>query len=196
MGTTNVLFAGVGGQGIILASKILTKCAFVAGYTVKESELHGMAQRGGSVTSHVRFGDEVYSPLIHRGKADFLVALEELEGLRYAYYLKPGGKVILNLKKVIPSYLNPSFGPYPEDADAQLKAMQFDVDSVNAFAIANELGNPKLENIIVMGVLSRYLPFIQSVWESVIRQSVPYKTIDINLDAFRRGREMAGGKGL
>lgn len=190
MGITNVLLAGVGGQGIILASKILTKCAFVSGYRVKESELHGMAQRGGSVTSHVRFGEEVNSPLIHRGKADFLIALEELEGLRYVYYLKPGGRVILNRKKVVPVYLNPSFGDYPDDAEAQMKAMNFDVDTVNAFAIANELGNVKLENIIVMGVLSHYLPFIQSVWESVIKESVPVKTIDVNLTAFRRGREL------
>jgi indolepyruvate ferredoxin oxidoreductase beta subunit len=195
MGTTNVLFAGVGGQGIILASKILTKCAFVSGYRVKESELHGMAQRGGSVTSHVRFGEEVYSPLIQRGKADFLIALEELEGLRYAYYLKPHGKVILNRKKVKPSFMNPSCAPYPDDVATQLTSMDFDVDTVNAFEIANDLGNPKMENITVMGVLSRYLPFIISVWERVIKESVPAKTIDINLTAFRKGRDCAGGKG-
>jgi indolepyruvate ferredoxin oxidoreductase, beta subunit len=194
MGITNVLFAGVGGQGIILASKILTKCAFVSGHMVKESELHGMAQRGGSVTSHVRFGEEVYSPLIHKGKADILVALEELEGLRYAYFLKPDGIVILNQKKVIPSFINAS-ATYPENAESQLDSMGFHVDSVNAFAIANELGNVKLENIIVMGVLSLHLPFIISVWEKVIQESVPPKTIDINLTAFRRGRELAGGKG-
>jgi indolepyruvate ferredoxin oxidoreductase, beta subunit len=193
MGITNVLFAGVGGQGIILASKILTKCAFVSGYMVKESELHGMAQRGGSVTSHVRFGEEVYSPLIHRGKADFLVALEELEGLRYVYFLKPEGTVILNLKKVIPSFINHS-SIYPEDAKFELESMGFHVHAVNAFAIANELGNVKLENIIVMGMLSLHMPFTVSVWEKVIQESVPPKTIDINLTAFRKGRELAGGK--
>lgn len=195
MGITNVLFAGVGGQGIILASKILAKCAFVSGFMVKESELHGMAQRGGSVTSHVRFGEEVYSPLIHKGKADFLVALEELEGLRYAYYLKPDGKVILNQKKVVPSFINPSASKYPEDAKSQLESMGFHVDAVNAVEIANELGSAKMENIIVMGVLSPYLPFIMAVWEKVIQESVPPKTIDINLIAFRKGRELAGGKG-
>jgi len=194
MGITNVLFAGVGGQGIILASKILAKCAFVSGYMVKESELHGMAQRGGSVTSHVRFGEEVYSPLIHRGKADFLVALEELEGLRYAYYLKPDGKVILNQKMVMPSFINPS-STYPEDAKSQLESMGFHVDAVNAVEIANDLGSAKMENIIVMGVLSPYLPFIMSVWEKVIQESVPPKTIDINLMAFRKGRELASRKG-
>ena len=192
MGITNVLFSGVGGQGIILASKILTKCAFVSGYMVKESELHGMAQRGGSVTSHVRFGEEVYSPLIHKGRADFVVALEELEGLRYAYYLKPAGKVILNQKRIVPSSINPAVAPYPEDVKSQLESMGFHVDSVNALEIATTLGNPKVENIIVMGVLSRHMPFPLAVWETVIKESVPPKTIEINLTAFNKGRDIEG----
>jgi indolepyruvate ferredoxin oxidoreductase beta subunit len=194
MGTINVLFSGVGGQGIILASKILTQCAFVSGYMVKESELHGMAQRGGSVTSHVRFGEEAYSPLIQKGKADFLIALEELEGLRYADYLKPDGYVILNQKRVMPSALNQDLTPYPEDVKAQLEDMGFHVDAVNAFEIANNLGNPKLDNIIVMGMLSRYLPFTISTWETVIQESVPAKTIELNLSAFKVGREIIKGK--
>lgn len=194
MGITSVLFSGVGGQGIILASRILAKCAFVSGYMVKESELHGMAQRGGSVTSHVRFGEEVYSPLIHKGKADFLVALEELEGLRYAYYLKPNGNVILNEKRIMPSSINPAIAPYPEDVKSQLESMGFHVDNVNALEIANNLGNPKVENIIVMGMLSRYMPFPLSVWETVVKESVPAKTIEINLSAFEKGRALTEGK--
>jgi indolepyruvate ferredoxin oxidoreductase beta subunit len=194
MGIINVLFSGVGGQGIILASKILAKCAFDSGYMVKESELHGMAQRGGSVTSHVRFGEEVYSPLIHKGKADFMVALEELEGLRYAFYLKPDGKVILNQKRVVPPSVNPAVAPYPEDVKHQLESMGFHVNSVNALEIANNLGNPKVENIIVMGILSRYMPFPLSAWEEVIKKSVPAKTIEINLAAFGKGREITEGK--
>jgi indolepyruvate ferredoxin oxidoreductase beta subunit len=190
MEITNVLFAGVGGQGIILASKILAKCAFVSGYMVKESELHGMAQRGGSVTSHVRFGEEVYSPLIHRGKADFLVAMEELEGLRYTYYLKPNGRVILNQRRIMPSSIKPDSVPYPEDVKSQLEAMGFHVDEVNALEIAKNLGNPKGENIILIGILSRYLPFPLSQWEMVIKESVPVKTIEINLTAFEKGREI------
>ena len=194
MGITNVLFSGVGGQGIILASRILAKCAFVSGYMVKESELHGMAQRGGSVTSHVRFGEEVYSPLIHKGRADFLVALEELEGLRYAYYLKPNGKVILNQKRIMPSSINPEIAPYPEDVKSQLESMGFHVDNVNALEIANNLGNPKVENIVVMGLLSRYMPFPLPVWETVVKESVPAKTIEINLSAFEKGRSLTEGK--
>jgi len=195
MEITNVLFAGVGGQGIILASKILAKCAFDSGYMVKESELHGMAQRGGSVTSHVRFGEEVYSPLIHRGKADFLVAMEELEGLRYTYYLKPNGRVILNQRRIMPSSINPDSVPYPEDVKSQLEAMGFHVDEVNALEIAKNLGNPKGENIILIGMLSRYLPFPLSSWEMVIKESVPLKTIEVNLAAFEKGREITEGKG-
>jgi indolepyruvate ferredoxin oxidoreductase beta subunit len=194
MGITSVLFSGVGGQGIILASRILARCAFASGYMVKESELHGMAQRGGSVTSHVRFGKEVYSPLIHKGKADFLVALEELEGLRYAYYLKPDGKVVLNQKRIMPSSINPDIAPYPEDVKSQLESMGFHVDNVNALEIANNLGNPKVENIIVMGMLSRYMPFPLSVWETVVKESVPAKTIEINLSAFEKGRALTEGK--
>jgi indolepyruvate ferredoxin oxidoreductase, beta subunit len=190
----NVLFSGVGGQGIILASKILSKCAFISGYKVKESELHGMAQRGGSVTSHVRFGEEVYSPLISKGKADFLIALEELEGLRYAYYLRPNGNVILNRKRIMPSIINPVNAAYPEDVKLQLEAMGFRVDSVNAFEMATDLGNAKMENIILMGMLSQYMPFTISTWETVIKESVPAKTIDINLIAFQKGRELTEGK--
>jgi indolepyruvate ferredoxin oxidoreductase, beta subunit len=189
----NVLFSGVGGQGIILASKILAKCAFISGHMVKESELHGMAQRGGSVTSHVRFGEEVYSPLIPRGKADFLIALEELEGLRYAYFLRPNGYVILNQKRIMPSVMNPLHAPYPEDVKIQLETMGFHVDSVNAFEIAANLGNAKMENIILMGMLSQYLPFTISTWEKVIKESVPLKTIEINLVAFQKGREITEG---
>ncbi|MBM4140306.1 MAG: indolepyruvate oxidoreductase subunit beta [Nitrospira sp.] len=194
MGITSVLFSGVGGQGIILASKILAQSAFAAGHMVKESELHGMAQRGGSVTSHVRFGEEVYSPLIHKGKADFLVALEELEGLRYAYYLKPNGRVILNQRRIMPSSINPDSVPYPEDVKPQLEAMGFHVDEVNALEIAKNLGNPKGENIILIGMLSQYLPFPLSVWEQVIKESVPAKTIEINIIAFKKGRELTEGK--
>ena len=195
MGIISVLFSGVGGQGIILASKILARCAFASGYMVKESELHGMAQRGGSVTSHVRFGEEVYSPLIHRGKADFLVAMEELEGLRYAYYLKPNGGVILNQRRIMPSSFTQDSAQYPEDVKSQLEAMGFHVDEVNALEIAKNLGNPKVENIILIGMLSLYLPFPLSAWELVIKESVPVKTIEINITAFEKGREITEGKG-
>ncbi len=192
MDVINILFSGVGGQGIILAGRLLAKCAFNAGHMVKESEVHGMAQRGGSVVSHVRFGKEVFSPLIPVGKADFLVAMEELEGLRYTYFLKPRGRVVLNMRKVPPPHLNPST-PYPEDAVSRLNAMGFQVDELDALAIAKNAGSPKVENIVLVGTLSHYLPFPMSVWEETIRESVPSRFIDMNLAAFQRGREISSG---
>ncbi|HSB52470.1 MAG TPA: indolepyruvate oxidoreductase subunit beta [Dissulfurispiraceae bacterium] len=195
MVSTSVLFVGVGGQGIILASKIVAECAFEVGLMVKESELHGMAQRGGSVISHVRFGKEVYSPLTPRGSGDFMMATEELEALRYAYYLKPRAQVILNRRRIMPSTVNPDTNPYPEGAALKLGEAGFEVVEVDAPEIAKALGNPKVENVILVGALSRFLPFDQDVWEKVISNAVPSKTVEINLAAFLKGREIVqGGK--
>ncbi len=188
MEITSVLFAGVGGQGIILASSILAKCAFQQKLMIKQSELHGMAQRGGSVISHVRFGKEVYSPLIPRGRADFLVALEELEGLRYDFYLKPNGIVILNKKRVIPSTADNAKNLYPDDVKKRLENSGFRVNEIDAIEIAKEIGNPKVENVIIVGALSSYLSFPLDAWEAAIRESVPKKTVDINIAAFKKGR--------
>ncbi|MBF0327899.1 MAG: indolepyruvate oxidoreductase subunit beta [Nitrospirae bacterium] len=193
MSTTNILFSGVGGQGIILASRLVAKCAFNAGIMVKESELHGMAQRGGSVVSHVRYGDEVNSPLIPAGHADVLVAMEELEGLRYTHFLKEGGKVILNLRKIPPPNINPST-PYPDDAPARLASMGFGVVTLDAMAIAKDCGTPKAENIVLVGALSNYLAFDTPLWEETIKESVPAKFLDANLTAFHKGRETTAFK--
>ena len=195
MGITSVLFAGVGGQGIILASTILAKCAFNRGLMVKQSELHGMAQRGGSVISHVRFGKEVYSPLIPKGRADYLVALEELEGLRYNFYLKPGGTIILNKKRVLPPTADPVKNPYPEDVKEQLGMSQFKVVEMDALEIAKNVGNPKVENVIIIGALSTYMEdFPLDAWEQAVRESVPPKTVEINIRAFREGRRFTSKK--
>lgn len=191
MTITSVLFSGVGGQGIILASKVVGRCAFAAGCDVKESELHGMAQRGGSVISHVRFGDAVHSPLIPQGKADYYVALEELEGLRYQSFLKPGAHVVLNLRQIVPGTVNPETSPYPENVAAQLESAGFCVASIDAAEIARQVGNMKVENIVLVGALSRYLEFPLELWESVIHELVPEKFIDVNLHAFRAGRDAA-----
>jgi indolepyruvate ferredoxin oxidoreductase beta subunit len=192
MDIISVLFAGVGGQGIILASSILAKCAFNNGLMVKQSELHGMAQRGGSVISHVRFGKEVYSPLIPRGRADFLVALEELEGLRYHFYLKPGGVVILNKKRVVPPMSDQVKSPYPEDVRKRIEDMGFSVREIDALEIAKGLGNPKVENVIIVGALSPYLEFRLDEWENAVREAVPKKTVELNIEAFKKGRELTG----
>jgi len=190
-----VLFAGVGGQGIILASTVLAKCAFNLGLMVKQSELHGMAQRGGSVISHVRFGKEVYSPLIPKGRADYLVALEELEGLRYNFYLKPGGTIILNKKRVVPPTADPVKNPYPEDVKEQLGMSQFKIVEMDALEIAKNVGNPKVENVIIIGALSTYMEdFPLDAWEQAVRESVPPKTVEINIRAFREGRRFTSKK--
>ncbi len=192
METISVLFAGVGGQGIVLASKILAKVAFDSGLMVKESELHGMAQRGGSVVSHVRFGKEVNSPLIPLGKADILVSLEELEGLRYIGFLKKDGKIVFNRNITVPSTVRPDTGlKYPDDAEERLKNLGYSLIGVDAKAIAKELGNPKVENIAVLGLLSTYLPLTEELWRHTISKSVPPKTLEVNLLAFQRGRDLA-----
>lgn len=190
METTNVLFAGVGGQGIVLASKILAKCAFEAGLQVKESELHGMAQRGGSVVSHVRFGKEVNCPLITMGEADILISLEELEGLRCYKFLKPKATIIFNQKQLPPPSVSEQI-PYPVDTDKTLSEMGFAVIKINAPEIARVAGSPKTENIALLGALSALVPQIDlNIWQNVITQSVPAKFLEQNLKAFEAGRQV------
>ncbi|MBN2654522.1 MAG: indolepyruvate oxidoreductase subunit beta [Nitrospirae bacterium] len=191
MATTSVFFAGVGGQGIVLGSKILAQAAFSSGLMVKECELHGMAQRGGSVVSHVRFGDEVYSPLIPQGKANFLVVMEELEGLRYTCYLKPGATVILNTRQIIPSTVTQGNAVYPDNVPGKFSQMGYKVILVDAAEIAKQAGNPKGENIVLIGALSSQLKFTEQIWNDTIRQSVPPKTIDQNIDSFIRGQQIS-----
>lgn len=186
----NILFAGVGGQGVILASGILAKAAFDNGFDVKDSELHGMAQRGGSVVSHVRYGETVNSPLIQKGKADFFVATEELEGLRYASFVKPGGKVILNKRRTVPVTVNQNC-PYPENAKSDLEAMKLDVLEIDAPEVAKKIGSSKVENIILIGALSSFLSLPLEKWQNAIKEMVPSKTIDLNLKAFEEGRKIA-----
>jgi indolepyruvate ferredoxin oxidoreductase, beta subunit len=193
MNITSVLFAGVGGQGIILASAILAKAAFINGLMVKESELHGMAQRGGSVISHVRFGSEVHSPLIPRAAADFLVALEELEGLRNLSYLKPAGIVVLSNKQIVPPSADQITNPYPSDALKSMETEGFRVYAFDSLAVAREVGNLKVENVIMVGALSTFLEFPMDAWEQAISQSVPQKTVQINIDAFKKGRGITAG---
>ncbi len=191
MATTSVFFAGVGGQGIVLGSKILAQAAFSAGCMVKECELHGMAQRGGSVVSHVRFGEDAHSPLIPQGKADFIVVMEELEGLRYTCYLKPGATIVLNTKKILPSTVTEGNASYPDDVPQLFKNMGYRVVAIDAAAIAKQAGNPKGENIVLIGALSAMLGFDESVWTETIRESVPQKTIEQNIDSFHKGRSSA-----
>jgi len=178
----NIILAGVGGQGIILAGNIIARTALESGFDVKANELHGMAQRGGSVLSHIRFGKIVHSPLIPEGEADILVSLEELESMRYERFLKPGGIVIMNTRKIVPSSI--SAETYPSDIKSGLEKSGFKVEAVDALAAARNAGSVKIENIILLGLLAKHLPFKQETWEKVIRSSVPEKYLEMNLKAF------------
>ena len=184
-----MLIAGVGGQGTILAGRILAKCAMDAGFDVKANELHGMAQRGGSVTCHVRFGEKVFSPMIPVGEAGFMLAMEELEALRYLPHLKKGASIVMNKRKIIPAGLENKPDAYPGGIQKKIEELNFKVISLDAQKIAQECGSIKIENIVLLGVLSKQLPIEKAIWTAVIKTSVPPKTIDMNLLAFEKGRE-------
>ncbi|MBN1497285.1 MAG: indolepyruvate oxidoreductase subunit beta [Spirochaetes bacterium] len=185
----NVIFAGVGGQGVILASKILMEVAMNAGYDVKESEVHGMAQRGGSVDCNVRYGEKVYSPLIPREEADFIVSLEMLEVLRKLDYLAPAGKLIVNREKVDPAPVQTGAMKYPSDIEEWVGKNVKNAVFVDTEAILKELGTRKALNIVMLGILSKDLEFTGEQWEAAIRSLVKEKFLDMNLKAFTMGRE-------
>ena len=185
---TNILLVGVGGQVIVLASEILAKVAFQEGYDVKKSEVHGMSQRGGSVSSEVRFGDKVYSPLIKKGEADFLIASEKLEALRFIGYLKEEGILILNNLEIFPLMVNIGKEKYPEDILLHLKKRNSQIVKIEASEIAEDVGNAKAFNLVLLGKLSTFLSFELNTWKKVIRQEVPSHTIEVNLKAFELGR--------
>ncbi|MBU5428118.1 indolepyruvate oxidoreductase subunit beta [Tissierella pigra] len=185
----SVLLVGVGGQGTILASNVLSKGLVEAGYDVKMSEVHGMAQRGGSVTTQIRFGEKVYSPIIGRGEADILVSFELMEALRLIEFLKPGGKVIVNNQQIPSAPILAGRVDYPEGIleELQLKA---DTKAIDAVGIAKELGNEKAMNIVLFGALSKVLELDNIDWEDVIRNTVKEKFIDLNINAYRAGRNI------
>ncbi len=179
---------GVGGQGIIRASDILSAVMMNAGFDVKKSEVHGMAQRGGCVSSHVRFGRKVYSPIAGKGDVDILVSFEKLESLRYLDYLKSGSKIIINDEEIFPPSVNLGEMPYPSDAVDLLRKSFKDVKVVNATAIALQSGDRKMANTAILGVLSSYLEIEPGIWESVLQESFPPKILAGNIKAFRLGR--------
>jgi indolepyruvate ferredoxin oxidoreductase beta subunit len=190
MPVTNVLIAGVGGQGAVLASELLALAAMAAGRDVKQGEFHGVAQRGGAVFSHVRFGDRVHSPMAPRGEVHVLVALEKLEALRYAHFVRPGGTIIVNDHKVEPIRLGDG-RPYPDDAVAFLEGKGFAVTVVEATKRALELGDHRAANVLLLGVLSRSLDIPDEVWDRTLRERIPERYLELNQRAFAAGREAA-----
>jgi len=190
METRNIIISGVGGQGIITASEILSEVALFNGFDVKKSEVHGMSQRGGSVVSHVRFGEKVYSPLIEKGTCDVILAFEKAEALRWVHYLKPGGGiVIVNDLEIIPNMVSLGLDTYPENIEDTLKRVASKVFVMDGIEIAKEAGDPRTANTALLGALSNYLPFSEESWIEVIKRRVKPNTIEANLKAFKMGRE-------
>jgi len=186
--TTNVLAVGVGGQGIITLTHLLSEAAFRAGYDAKQSEIHGLSQRGGSVSGQVRWGRKVYTPIIMEGEADFLLALEELEALRNAHRLKPGGLMLVNDFRMLPATVVSGAADFPDEIDEKL-AEYGRLQRIPATRIAQELGNIRMSNIVLLGVLSRHLDMVEEIWQAVIRENCPAKFVEQNIAAFSRGRQ-------
>jgi len=185
----SILLAGVGGQGVLRASDIICQALLEAGFDTKKSEVHGMAQRGGCVTSHVRYGQKVYSPLARKGDVQILLSFEKVETLRYLDFLNPNGIIIMNEEEVYPPAVNLGIMEYPKDILQQLKGSFKDVLVVNAPVLALKAGNLKAVNTVMLGVVSRFLDVSESIWENVLSKSFPEKLIKINVEAFRLGKE-------
>ncbi|MBQ6133463.1 MAG: indolepyruvate oxidoreductase subunit beta [Lachnospiraceae bacterium] len=190
MDTKNIMIVGVGGQGSLLASKLLGKVLLDKGYDVKVSEVHGMSQRGGSVVTYVRFGDKVYSPIIDEGECDFLVSFEKLEAARYVSFMKKGGVIVTNTQEIDPMPVITGQAEYPSDILEKVKELDVKVDQLDCLSIANSAGSSKAVNIVLMGRLSNYFSDIEvEEWEKAIRTSVPEKFLELNLKAFSMGRK-------
>ena len=184
--TKNIMIVGVGGQGTLLTSRILGGLAIEAGFDVKISEVHGMAQRGGSVVTYVRYGEAVAEPIVEAGQADILIAFERLEALRYAHFLKKDGILIINDQRIDPMTVVTGAAEYPENIIEELGS-KYKVVSLNAMEEALKLGNSKVFNTVILGVAARNMEFDKAAWIQVIESTVPPKTREINLTAFEAG---------
>lgn len=192
MATTSIFITGVGGQGIILASELLSEVALSGGCDVKKSEVHGMAQRGGSVVSAVRFGEKVYSPVISEGEADVLLAFEPLEALRTLHFAKPEGKVIVNTRPIMPATVASGAATYPQDLFDRIKKEVPDVVMLDGYALAKQAGSTRTVNVVLLGALSNFLPFSEDDWMKAIERRVPPKYLEQNKTAFKLGRNHQG----
>ncbi len=184
----DLVIVGVGGQGTLMASKILGRLALDAGLTVKVSEVHGMSQRGGSVITHVRVGERVHAPLVALGNADYLLSFEALEAARAAAYLKPSGVLIVNSQRISPMPVIIGAARYPADPVKSPALSGHTVEEVDALAMAVEAGSQKAVNLVLLGMLSRHLPFPDEAWKHAVAASVPRKTLGTNIAAFEAGR--------
>ena len=188
METKHIMIVGVGGQGTLLASKLLGRLLLGKGYDVKVSEVHGMSQRGGSVVTYVRWGDRVYSPIIDKGQADCILSFELLEAARYTEYLKQGGRIIVNSQQVNPMPVIAGAAVYPENLEEKLATLGIKVDAIDALALAEEAGSSKAVNLVLMGKLANHFDFTPEEWMEAIEHSVPAKFLELNKKAFELGR--------
>ncbi len=190
----DILLVGVGGQGTILASRILAYVGQVSGYDIKVSEIHGMAQRGGSVVTQVRMGEKVYSPIIEKGEADIVLAFEKLEALRWFNYVKPGGSLIVNNQAIYPVPVLAGLASYPQNITQYLKSKVSDIIVLDALNIAKDCGNTKAANVVLVGVLASLLHFPKDSWIDALETIVPAKFIEVNKKAFQAGYDMGMAK--
>jgi indolepyruvate ferredoxin oxidoreductase beta subunit len=187
---TNIFLSGVGGQGTILASNILGEVFLNAGYDVKKAEVHGMAQRGGDVTTHFRFGKKVYAPLIKYGDVDYLISFEELEAIRYINWVKPDGKILINRQKILPPSVSLGQMAYPDNVEKTFrKHFKDNVHIIDGQEIARNLGNTQAANVVIMGAFSNFFPdFQETQWIDAIKSLLAPKLHDLNVKAFYEGR--------
>jgi len=192
METKGIVIAGVGGQGSLLASKLLGRVLVNEGYDIKVSEVHGMSQRGGSVITYVRYGDKVYSPVVQSGEADYIISFERIEAARYAHLLKIGGIIITNTQRIDPMPVIIGAAEYPENILDELTAKGVQIEALDALTLAEEAGSSKAVNIVLMGQLAKHFHIDYEKWISAIEQTVKPKFIDLNKKAFELGYNFGG----
>ena len=184
----NIMIVGVGGQGALLASKTLGQVLLDAGFDVKVSEVHGMSQRGGSVVTYVRYGDKVYSPIVDKGEADYIVSFEMLEAARYTDYLKKDGQIVVNTQQIDPMPVITGAAEYPKDLEKEMQAKGIKVDALDCLSLAQQAGTAKSVNIVLMGRLSKYMDFPEDAWMAAIEKLVKPQFLEMNKRAFSLGR--------
>jgi indolepyruvate ferredoxin oxidoreductase beta subunit len=187
MSVFNIVIAGVGGQGVLMASKVLAESALASGMDVKQNEVHGMAQRGGSVISFVRIGQKVFSPIVMPGTADILISFEPLEALRYVHYLKPGGMLVYNTVTINPSTVASGLATYPDDVNEQIHKACDNAHGIDALAVAQQAGNSKAVNMVMVGAVVKSLPFDPKIVEDVVKEISRDKGVDVNMKALAGG---------
>lgn len=188
--TKSIMIVGVGGQGSLLASRLLGNVLLTKGYDVKVSEVHGMSQRGGSVVTYVKYGSKVYSPVVQKGEADIIISFEQLESARWVSFLKKGGHLITSTQKIDPMPVITGAAKYPENIIENLKMLDIDVIAVDALKLAEQAGNAKASNVVLMGVISTKMNIDDTLWQNALKECVPEKFLELNKKAFEIGKNV------